>query len=119
MAASSRPDRRRRVARGIYEQPNGRVCRLRDGRRTAALSHARCDDGRRGPEAARTAPEHARSGELPVSPRLTFAEVAAPLARRFRGEGHQRASGAIGRSISTARSCAATCCPGSVAAGWR
>jgi hypothetical protein len=44
--------------------------------RTTTLSHAECGDDQRGSEAAGTAPECCPHGELPVSPRLTFAEVA-------------------------------------------
>ena len=87
MAASSRSDRRRRVARGIYVQPNGRyaVCVMVDGRpRFRALSATTMGEARRQRELLQSI---ARTGELPVSPRLTFAEAAGPVAGGFRGEG--------------------------------
>lgn len=77
MAASSRPDRRRRVARGIYAQPNGRyaVCVMVDGQpRFRTLSAATISEARRQRELLKGI---ARVGELPISPRFTFAEVAA------------------------------------------
>jgi hypothetical protein len=76
MAASSRFDRRRRVARGIYQQGNGRyaVCVMVDGQpRCHTLSAATISEARRQREPLQSV---ARIGELPVSPRLTFAEVA-------------------------------------------
>ncbi len=77
MAAGSRSDRRRRVARGIYEQSNGRyaVCVMVDGQpRFRTLSAATISEARRQRELLQSV---ARIGELPLSPRLTFAEVAA------------------------------------------
>src|SRR6266536_3029300 len=77
MAASRRSDRRRRVARGIYQQGNGRyaVCVMVDGRpRFRTLSAATISEARRQRELLQSV---ARIGELPLSPRLTFAEVAA------------------------------------------
>ena len=77
MAASTRPDRRRRVARGIYKQPNGRyaVCVMVDGQpRFRTLSAATIGEARWQRELLQNS---ARRGELPVSPRLTFAEAAA------------------------------------------
>jgi integrase len=75
MAASSRSGRRRRVARGIYAQPNGRyaVCVMVDGRpRFRTLGATTVGEARRQRELLQTI---ARAGELPVSPRLTFAEA--------------------------------------------
>jgi hypothetical protein len=77
MAASSRPDRRRRVERGIYQQPNGRyaVCVMVDGQpRFRTLSAATIGEARRQRELLQSI---AQVGELPVSPQLTFAEVSA------------------------------------------
>src|SRR2546430_14856862 len=76
MAASSRPDRRRRVARGIYEQPNGRyaVCVMIDGQpRFRTLSAATIGEAQRQRELLQVM---GRIGELPLSPRITFAEAA-------------------------------------------
>src|SRR5438128_5799505 len=76
MAANSRSDRRRRVARGMYGQSNGRyaVCVMADGQpRFRTLSAATISEARRQRELLQSV---ARIGELPVSPRLTFAEVA-------------------------------------------
>jgi hypothetical protein len=76
MAASSRSDRRRRVARGIYQQSNGRyaVCVMVDGQpRFRTPSAATISEARRRRELFQRV---ARNGELPISPRLTFAEVA-------------------------------------------
>jgi integrase len=83
MAASSRSDRRRRVARGIYQQPNGRyaVCVMVDRQpRFRTLSATAIDEARRQRELLQSI---ARMGELPVSPRLTFAEVAARWLAEF------------------------------------
>src|SRR6266542_6767099 len=83
MAASSRPDRRRRVARGIYQQPNGKyaVCVRVDGRaRFRTLEAATLGEAVRQRELLQNV---ARLGELPVSPRLTFAEVAARWLAEF------------------------------------
>jgi len=77
MTASSRPDRRRRVERGIYQQPNGRyaVCVMVDSQsRFRTLSAATIGEARRQREMLQSI---AHVGELPVSPQLTFAEVAA------------------------------------------
>src|SRR3989442_6788372 len=77
MKASSRPDRRRRrVARGVYRQPNGKyaVCVRVDGRaRFRTLEAATLVEALRQREVLQRA---GRLGELPLSPRLTFAEVA-------------------------------------------
>jgi integrase len=76
MAASSRPDRRRRVARGIYQQPNGKyaVCVRVDGRaRFRTLEATTLLEARVQRELLQRA---SRLGDLPLSPRLTFAEVA-------------------------------------------
>ena len=83
MAANSRSDRRRRVARGIYGQSNGRyaVCVMADGQpRFRTLSAATISEARRQRELLQSV---ARIGELPVSPRLTFAEVAARWLAEF------------------------------------
>jgi integrase len=83
MAASSRSDRRRRVARGIYEQSNGRyaVCVMSDGRpRFRTLSAATISEARSQRELLQSL---ARVGELCVSPRLTFAEVSARWLAEF------------------------------------
>jgi integrase len=77
VAASSRPNQRRRVARGVYEQRNGRyaVCVMVDGRaRFRTLSAATVGEAQRQRELLEKV---GRAGELPLSPRLTFAEVAA------------------------------------------
>jgi hypothetical protein len=77
MEASSRSDRRRRVARGIYEQPNGRytVCVMVDGQpRFRTVTAATIGEAWHQRELLQSL---ARIGELAVSPRLTFAEVAA------------------------------------------
>jgi integrase len=76
MAASSSPDRRRRVARGIYQQPNGKyaVCVRVYGRaRFRTLDASTLVEARVQREQLQRA---GRLGDLPLSPRLTFAEVA-------------------------------------------
>ena len=76
MAASSSPDRRRRVARGVYQQPNGKyaVCVRVDGRaRFRTLQAATLAQALKQRELLQRAGRH---GDLPLSPRLTFAEVA-------------------------------------------
>ncbi|SRR6266508_2122046 len=83
MAASSRSERRRRVARGIYQQGNGRyaVCVMVDGQpRFRTLSATTIDEARRQRGLLQRV---ACIGELPVSPRLTFAEVAARWLAEF------------------------------------
>ncbi len=83
MAASCRSDRRRRIERGIYEQPNGKyaVCVMLDGRpRFRTLSTAVLGDARKQRELLQSI---ARIGGLPVSPRLTFAEAAARWLAEF------------------------------------
>src|SRR6266536_4539879 len=83
MAASSRPDRRRRVARGIYQQPNGKyaVCVRVYGRaRFRTLDASTLVEARVQRERLRRA---GRLGDLPLSPRLTFAEVAARWLAEF------------------------------------
>jgi hypothetical protein len=71
-------DRKRvRVARGIYRQSNGHytACVMVEGRpRFRTLCAATLVEAQRERELLRLA---ARAGSLPVSPRLTFAEVAA------------------------------------------
>jgi hypothetical protein len=76
MAASSCPDRRRRVARVICAQPNGRyaVCVKVDGLpHFRTLTATTVSEARRQRELLQ---RFARTSELPVSPRLTFAEAA-------------------------------------------
>jgi hypothetical protein len=76
MAASGSPDRRRRVARGVYQQQNGKyaVCVRVNGRACfRTLEAATFVEALRQRELLQTI---ARIGELPLSPRLTFAEVA-------------------------------------------
>jgi hypothetical protein len=76
MDASSQLARRRRLERGIYQQPNGRyaVCVMVDGRpRFRTLSAATLSEARRQREFLQAA---GRAGALPLSPRLKFAEVA-------------------------------------------
>jgi integrase len=83
MEWSSRSDRRRRVARGIYRQPNGRyaVCVMVDRQpRFRTLSATTMDEARKQRELLQSI---ARMGEAPVSPRLTFAEVAARWVAEF------------------------------------
>src|SRR5438874_3884212 len=83
MAASSHSDRRRCVARGIYAQPNGRyaVCVMVDGHpRFRTLSATTIGEARTQRELLQQA---GRLGALPLSPRLTFAEVAARWLAEF------------------------------------
>src|SRR5438105_6556297 len=100
MAASSRSDRRRRVARGIYVQGNGRyaACVMVDGQpRFRTLSAATISEARRQRKLLQSV---ARIGELPLSPRLTFAEVAARWLADFgpRAPGGGGGGGTPGRS---------------------
>jgi hypothetical protein len=100
---SSGDSRRVRVERGIYQQPNGKyaVCVRVDGRaRFRTVEAATLLEAMRQRELLQSS---GRLGDLPLSPRLTFAEVAG---RWLAG-------------ISTARSSIATCCPDSAIAGWR
>src|SRR2546425_4543530 len=72
---SSGSSRRVRVERGIYRQTNGRyaVCVMVEGRpRFRTIDAGSLSGARRQRELLQSA---ARVGELPVSPRLTFAEV--------------------------------------------
>ena len=74
--ASSRDSRRVRVERGIYRQPNGKyaVCVRVDGRaRFRTLEAASLVEARGLRELLQ---EAGRVGDMPLSPRLTFAEVA-------------------------------------------
>jgi hypothetical protein len=118
MAASSRPDRRRRAARGIYEQSNGRyaVCVMVDGKpRFRTLSAATISEARMQRELLQSI---ARSGELPVSPRLTFAEAASRWLVDF--EAKVTAGERRDRTLDLyPRSCIGICYPGSADAGWR
>lgn len=75
VAASGGSDRRRRVERGIYQQPNGKyaVCVRVDGRaRFRTLEAATLAEAQAQRELLQVA---GRLGDLPLSPRLTFAEV--------------------------------------------
>src|SRR5438128_10361176 len=77
MAASSSPGRRLRVARGVYQQPNGKyaVCvRVDGGARIRTLEAATLAEAQAQRELLQRL---AHVGELPLSPRLTFGEVAA------------------------------------------
>ncbi len=83
MAAASRSDRRQRIERGIYQQPNGKyaVCVRVDGRaRFRTLEATTLVEALRQRELLQNT---ARIGELPLSPRLTFAEVAARWLAEF------------------------------------
>jgi integrase len=83
MAESNHPARRRRVERGIYQQPNGKyaVCVRVDGRaRFRTLEAATLVEALRQRELLQ---KIARTGELPLSPRLTFGEVAARWLAEF------------------------------------
>jgi integrase len=76
MEESNRPARRRRVERGIYQQPNGKyaACVRVDGRaRFRSLEATTLGEAR---EQRQLLQEASRLGDLPLSPRLTFAEVA-------------------------------------------
>src|SRR6266545_4241262 len=76
MAAASRSDRRQRIERGIYQQPNGKyaVCVRVNGRaRFRTLDASTLVEARVQRELLQRA---GRLGDLPLSPRLTFAEVA-------------------------------------------
>jgi hypothetical protein len=75
--------RRRRVAHGIYQQPNGKyaVCVRVDGRaRFRTLEAATLVEALRQRELLQRL---AHVGELPLSPRLTFGEVAARWLAEF------------------------------------
>src|SRR6266542_4175113 len=77
MEARNRRARRRRLERGIYQQPNGRyaVYVMVDGHpRFRTLSATTLGEARRQRELLQRL---GQIGELPLSPRLTFAEVAA------------------------------------------
>ena len=83
MAAASRSDRRQRIERGIYQQPNGKyaVCVRVDRRaRFRTLEATTLIEALRQRELLQNT---ARIGELPLSPRLTFAEVAARWLAEF------------------------------------
>src|SRR6266540_4356009 len=76
MEARNRRARRRRLERGIYQQPNGRyaVYVMVDGHpRFRTLSATTLGEARRQRELLQRL---GQIGELPLSPRLTFAEVA-------------------------------------------
>ena len=83
MAASLSSDRRRRVERGVYQQPNGKyaVCVRVEGRaRFRTLAAATLVEATRQRELLQGL---ANVGELPLSPRLTFGEVAARWLAEF------------------------------------
>ena len=76
MDEEQRSPRRTRVERGIYEQPYGKyaACVIVDGRpRFRRLSAATLGEARGQRELLQAV---GQIGELPLSPRLTFAEVA-------------------------------------------
>ena len=80
---SSGGSRRVRVERGIHRQTNGRyaVCVMVEGRpRFRTIDAGSLSEARRQRELLQSA---ARVGELPVSPRLTFAEVSARWLTEF------------------------------------
>src|SRR5207247_8853915 len=80
---SSGGSRRVRVERGIHRQTNGRsaVCVMVDGQpRFRTLGAVTLTEARKQRELLQSA---ARVGELPVSPRLTFAEVSARWLAEF------------------------------------
>src|SRR6266498_5178941 len=80
---SSGGSRRVRVERGIYRQTNGKyaVCVMVEGRpRFRTIDAGSLSGARRQRELLQSA---ARVGELPVSPRLTFAEVSARWLAEF------------------------------------
>jgi integrase len=83
MAESNRPARRRLVERGIDQQPNSKyaACVRVDGRaRFRTLEAATLVEALRQRELLQSV---GRSGELPLSPRLTFAEVASRWLAEF------------------------------------
>jgi integrase len=83
MAESGRPTRRQRVERGIYQQPNGKyaVCvRVEGHARFRTLEAATFVEAIRQRELLQSL---AHVGELPLSPRLTFGEVAARWLAEF------------------------------------
>ncbi len=81
--ASSGDSRRVRVARGIYRQTNGKyaVCVMVAGRpRFRTVEAVTLEDARKQRELLRTL---GAFGELPVSPRVSFAEIAARWLAEF------------------------------------
>jgi integrase len=83
VSASGSSDRRRRVARGVYQQPNGKyaVCVRVEGRpRFRTLEATSLDQAQVQRELLQRL---AHIGELPLSPRLTFGEVAARWLAEF------------------------------------
>src|SRR6266508_296289 len=99
MAASGSPDRRRRVARGIYQQPNGKyaVCVRVDGRaRFRTLDAATLVEALRQRELLRRA---GRLGDLPLSPRVTFAEVAGRWLADFQAQSTPSVRGSVSCEI--------------------
>ena len=80
---SKAPRRRTRIERGIYRQANGKyaVCVMVDGRaRFRTLEAAALADARRQRQALQSV---GRTSGLPLSPRLSFAEVAARWLAEF------------------------------------
>jgi hypothetical protein len=116
---SSGGSRRVRVERGIYEQSNGKyaVCVRVDGRaRFRTVEAATLLEAVRQRELLQSA---GRLGDLPLSPRLTFAEIAGRWLAKFEAKAAagQRRDRTL--DLSTARSSIATYCPDSAIAGWR
>jgi hypothetical protein len=115
---SSGGSRRVRVERGIYRQTNGRyaVCVMVEGRpRFRTIDAGSLSGARRQRELLQSA---ARVGELPVSPRLTFAEVSARWLAEF--EAKVTAGERRDRTLDLYRSqLSRHLLPGSAAGGWR
>src|SRR2546427_4925637 len=94
---SSGGSKRVRVGRAIYRQTNGRyaVCVMVEGRpRFRTIDAGSLSGARRQRELLQSA---ARVGELPVSPRLTFAEVSVRWLAEF--EAKVTAGGRRGRTL--------------------
>jgi hypothetical protein len=90
VAVSVSSDRRRRVERGVYQQPNGKyaVCVRVDGRaRFRTVEAITLVEAREQRELLQSA---GRRGELPLSPRLTFAEVAGRWLAEFEAKAMAR-----------------------------
>jgi integrase len=102
MDSNSSPRRRTRVERGIYRQANGKyaACVMVEGRaRFRTLSAATLPEARRQRQALQ---DVGRTGGLPLSPRLTFAEVAARWLAEF--EARVAAGGRSERTLDLYRS---------------
>jgi hypothetical protein len=117
VAVSDSSDRRRRVERGVYQQPNGKyaVCVRVDGRaRFRTVEATTLVEAR---EQRVLLQEAGRLGVLPprpgsLSPRSRAAGSPSPRRRRW------RASGVTGPLISIAHSCTVTCYLASADAAW-